>query len=75
MGSKLATAKRFGGKLAGRGLWRLDENERACRNPASTNELAHKPSRLHIPGQSRALCRARVNGIPMSDAKDTLSSA
>jgi len=72
MGCKLVTAKRFGGKLAGKGLWRLDEKERACRDPASTNKLAHNPSRLHIPAQSHALCRAHVNGIPVSHAKDTL---
>lgn len=48
MGCKFVTAKRFGGKLAGKGLWRHSENGRACRDPAST-KLAHKPSLLYIP--------------------------
>lgn len=54
--ANLLLQRDLGEKLAGRGLWRLDENERACRDPASAYRLAHEPSRLHIPAQSRALC-------------------
>lgn len=40
VGCKLVTAERLGGKPVGKGDY---ENGRACRDPSSTNKLAHGP--------------------------------